>query len=83
MDVRERFHPVAMDADTEYPLTGIHMGGFLAKTNGTITVTEVDGTVLVDAVPVTAGIYTPIPCTFQNTGAVVTLAGGASGTLFI
>jgi hypothetical protein len=38
---------------------------------------------LVDAVPVTAGIYTPIPITVPATGFTVTLGGGASGTLMV
>jgi hypothetical protein len=38
----------------------------------------------VNAVPVTAGFYTPIPILFQQpAGFFVTLAGGASGTLFV
>jgi hypothetical protein len=68
------------------------MGGFLSKTSGTITVTSfsADGSTvvtLVDAVPLTAGIYTPIPMVFPagNAGinATVTLGGGASGTLMV
>lgn len=86
--VRESFNPVPMAADSSYDIKGSHMGGFLAKTSGTISVVSKDalGTndvTLVDAVPVTAGIYTPIPINFPAINGTVTLAGGASGTLMV
>lgn len=86
--VRERFNPVLMGANSSYRIDGPHMGGFLAKTSGTITVAGRDalGTsaaTFVDAIPVTAGIYTPIPLIFPAPGAQVTLGGGASGTLLV
>lgn len=82
--VRERYHPKPMTANSSAIIKGVHMGGFAAKTNGTITVTDNDGTVLVDAHPVTAGIYMPLPFVFSSSeGATVTLAGGASGTLAV
>jgi hypothetical protein len=86
--VRERFNPVPMAADSTYLIRGAHMGGFLAKTAGTITITtpSADGLTtitIVDAVPLTAGIYTPIPVMFPYRTATVTLAGGASGTLMV
>lgn len=86
--VRERFNPVPMAANATYEIKGPHMGGFLAWTGGTITITSKDalGTsdvTLVDALPLSAGIYTPIPIIFPATGATVTLGGGASGTLMV
>lgn len=86
--VREQFNPVPMAANAGYQIQGAHMGGFLAKTSGTITITSpsADGLstlTLVDAVPVTAGIYTPIPMMFPYRTAAVQLAGGASGTLMV
>lgn len=90
--VRERFNPVPMAADSSYSVRGQHISGFLAKTSGTITVVSrnalgtADVTV-VDAVPVTAGVYTPIPIIFpagnDAINGTVTLAGGASGTLLV
>lgn len=87
-NVRERFSPKPMGADTSIDIPGPYLGGFLAATSGTITVTSKDalGTsdvTLVNAVPVTAGIYTPIPLVVPATGYTVTLAGGASGTLMV
>jgi hypothetical protein len=63
---------------------GTHIAGFLAVTAGTLTVTDADGTVLVNALPVAAGgPFIRIPVMFNtSSGGKVTLAGGASGTLF-
>lgn len=87
--VRERFNPHPMGVDSSFTIRGSQMGGFLAKTAGTITVTSTttDGLnplTLVDAHPMLAGNYVPIPIMFPaNSGATVTLAGGASGTLMV
>lgn len=90
--VRESFRAVAIGVNGSLTLSGGHIGAFLAKVSGTISITITVGTssgasvvTIVDAVPVTAGIFTPIPATFQSVqdGCVVTLAGGAAGTLFI
>lgn len=89
MNVRERFNPVLMAANTAYVVRGPSMGGFLAKTSGTLTVTATGSqgngsTNFVDAVPVSAGVYLPIPLEFPaGAGGTITLAGGASGTLFV
>lgn len=80
-----------MAADTSITPAATGMGGFLAKTSGTITVTAPDGSsgssistiTIVDAVPVTEGVFTPIPLVFPQSGCTITLAGGASGTVFI
>jgi hypothetical protein len=87
--VRERFNPVPMAANSSYIVRGPHIGGFLAKTAGNITVSgfSADGSTavtFVDAVPLTAGFYTPIPLISPSPRSLtVTLAGGASGTLFV
>lgn len=57
------------------------IAGFLAVTSGTLTLTDNQGNTLIAAVPVTAGVYTPMPFFTGGVGATVTLAGGASGTL--
>lgn len=85
--VKELFAAAPMAANTSQYVTGHNIGGFLATVAGTLTVTMdpgVDGipTVLVNAVPLTAGIYTPIPIMF-NRPVTVLLAGGAAGTLMI
>jgi len=84
MNVRERFRPQPMGINGQYTIRGSNVGGFLATVAGTLTLTDPNGTVVVNAVPVTAGVYTPIPATFSSAeGASVQLAGGAAGTLFI
>lgn len=85
-NVREVFRPQPMGANALYQVAGSSMGGFLAKTAGTITITDsgANATILVDAVPVTAGFFTPIPILFTSAaGGAVQLAGGASGTLMV
>ena len=42
MQVRERFSPKLMAADSSLAITGPYLGGFLAKTSGTISVTAKD-----------------------------------------
>lgn len=82
--VREAFATRLMAANASLICGGAVLGGFLAKTSGAISVTDAANNLLVDAVPVTAGIYTPIPIQFQQAGGyTVALSGGASGTLFL
>lgn len=83
--ITERYKPVLMGVDTSYKVTSQGLGFFLAKTSGTISITNSIGTTLVDAVAVTAGVYLPLPILLMTpgngVGGTVTLAGGASGTL--
>ena len=58
----------------------IAIEGFLAVTSGTMTVSKRDGTVLINAFPVTGGQWYFMPFHVGHEGTVV-LAGGASGTL--
>lgn len=83
--VRESFAPHLIEANGSYQVRGAYIGGFLAKTSGTISITDTStGTLFVDAVPVTAGIYTPLPFNVTSiAGMLVQLAGGASGTLAV
>jgi hypothetical protein len=70
------------NASLELPASA-NLGGFLALTSGTITVVDSTGATVINGVPVTAGIYTPTPFMLSGGGlnSVVTLGGGASGTL--
>ena len=82
--IQERYTPVPMAANTTFTLSAIgNISGFLAVTSGTLTVVDSLGVTVVAAVPVTAGIYTPMPYRLAGGGGLptVTLAGGASGTL--
>jgi hypothetical protein len=79
--IQERYNPRVIGVNTTVTLTTQALGGFLVKTSGTITVVDAKGTTVVDAVPVTAGIYVPLPFYLQGNGGTFTTAGGASGTL--
>ena len=89
--VREGFKPYSIGTNGTLVTSSAYLGGFLAKTTGTITITILVGNhtglstvTILDAIPVTAGIYTPIPAYFvpvQN-GCTITLGAGAAGTLF-
>lgn len=79
--VQERFAPKVLGVNSTTIVQASSVGGFLAKTSGTITLTAFDGTVIVSAVPVTAGFFTPMPFFIGPNGYTVVLAGGASGTL--
>lgn len=88
MQTRNAFNPVPMAANALHNVTGSTIAGFLPTVSGTLTITgrSADGTgavTLVDAVPVTAGIYVDLPCALPSPGAAVQLAGGAKGTLFV
>jgi hypothetical protein len=80
-DVQERYTPIVVGVDSTITLHANNIGGFLAKTAGTVTVTAPDGTVIVNAVPVAAGGYTPLPFYLGRSGGTFTTAGGASGTV--
>ena len=63
---------------------GVTIAGFLCTVAGTLTITDADGTVLVNALPITAnGLFIRIPLLANTSaGCTVQLAGGAAGTLF-
>jgi len=80
--IKEHYTPKPMAANTSLKV-GVSIAGFLCTATGTLTVTDANGTVLVSAVPVTAGAFTRIPLFFQTgAGGTVSLAGNAAGTLF-
>lgn len=81
MDVQERFDPVVVGVNTTVTLNGDTIGGFLAATAGTVTVVDGAGTTIINAHPVAAGSYFPMPFNLQRAGGTFTTAGGASGTL--
>lgn len=80
---KEHYNPKPMAANASVDC-GISIAGFLCTVAGTLTVTDADGTALVNALPVTAnGLFIRIPLFFKtSSGNKVTLAGGAAGTLF-
>jgi hypothetical protein len=77
------YRPQPMGANGAYRVAGIHIFGFLGTIAGTITVTAADGTVLLNAMPVTTGINWLQILLPSSEGADVQLAGGAAGSLLI
>lgn len=80
---RIRYTGYALGVNGTFTLRNFSVGGFLCKAAGTITITDLNGNVVVDAVPVTAGQYVYIPLMLQTPGGTVTLASNAAGTLFV
>lgn len=56
---------------------------FLPVTAGFITITSSSGIVLLNLFPVSAGVWVPLDFYVGHNSAVVTLTGGASGTLVV
>lgn len=81
--VKEYYRPQAIAASQSYKVNGIHIAGFLPTVTGTMTITDVDGTVHVSALPVTAGIYVQIPLLFNTPNGGTVALTTAAGTLFI
>lgn len=82
MNYKEKYAPKAMAADSSTTIEGVQLGGFIATTGGTITIAN-NGVTYLNAHPVTAGQYLPLPMGFNVPGITVTLAGGASGCLLV
>lgn len=87
MRVLEYYNMHPMAANASYILTNGRIHGFLPTVTGTLTLTDGNGNVLINAVPVTAGIFLWIPGMWNiqdvKRDATLTLAGGAAGTLFL
>lgn len=85
MVYRERYTPLLIGVNSTVLLNVQSIGHMLPQTPGTITITRFndDGTttVIVNAVPVTAGVYLPLPYYLGKNGGSATTAAGASGTL--
>jgi len=80
---QERYHAVRLDANGSYTFsagTPTNTAGFLCTATGTLTATRASGAVVINAFPVTAGVYHPMPFHIGQ-GATISLAGGAAGTL--
>lgn len=80
---KEHYAAKAMGANSSLPC-GVTIAGFLCTVAGTLTITDADSTVLVNALPVDpARGFIRIPLLARTSGGcTVSLAGGAAGTLF-
>lgn len=83
MIYREQYTPILVGLNATVPFAAAATGGFLAKTAGTISITNSSGVLIVDTHPVSAGVYYPLPFFVGINGGTFTAAGGASGTLGI
>ena len=83
--VKLRYTPLLVGAGETVSITSDTVGGFLATATGTITITRNNDngttTVVVNAVPVTTGLWTEIPFYLGKNGGSVTSGAGAVGTL--
>lgn len=84
MYAMESYTPLAIaaDADVSISTQACYVGGFTCVVTGTLTLRRENaaGAIVVDALPVTAGNYHPLPYSMP-TGAFVELNGGAKGTI--
>ena len=82
---RERYTPTVVGVNASVAVTNNALGGFLCTTAGTITCTTTNdqgaAITIINAHPVTAGVYVPLPFRISANGGTFTTAGGASGTL--
>lgn len=84
MQVREQYKIVDVASNTsDIVFHGKLIGGFLAKTSGTITIKDHNDNTIIDAFPVTAGNSTPLPIIMPGQQGTITSAGGASGYLLV
>lgn len=85
MKSREGYRPQPLGVNATFTVKGQYLGGFLPTVSGTLSVVEnASGVTVVNAVPVTAGVFLRLALMFSNAeGGVVTLAGGAAGTLLL
>lgn len=85
--VRERYRPQLMLAGSSYRVTGSNLGGFIPTVDGSLTVTSADNQgvaiTLVDAVPVFAGSYLPLPLVSPFNQPMTVSLNAAAGTLLI
>lgn len=81
--VQESYSPIIFAANESkevIPSGGGTLGGFFCTINGSLTLRTLSatGTVIINAVAVTAGNYYPLPFAF-STAMWIVLAGGAAG----
>lgn len=83
MIVKERYNPNIMAANATFNIAGPSVGGFICTVSGSLSITDNVGKAILTAFPVSAGVFHPIPIFIGNNGGVITLSGGAAGTLLV
>lgn len=77
-----RYSAVVIGVSGTWTSDQIHgIGAFLPTATGTITIKDGNGNTVLNAFPVTVGTRVELTLYTQGNTAVVTLAGGAAGTL--
>ncbi len=77
--VKERYTIVTVGVNSTVTFQSDSIGGFLALTGGTVSIKDYSGNTVINAVPVIAGGWTPLPFFISSNGGQVITAGGASG----
>lgn len=77
-DIIERYTPAPLGANGTVALDGL--SGILVATAGNITLTHGSRGVMLNAMPVQAGVYYPMPFELGSGGSV-TATNGASGCI--
>lgn len=83
MITKEYNRPQVMGAGSTFRVNGINLAGFLCTVAGSMTITDQDGTILVNALPLTAGTFVRIPLLFNSPSGGTVALTTAAGTLFI
>lgn len=88
MQFRECYTPHPMAANASLTLDCTQVAAFICTVAGTLTIVDASGLTVLNAHPVTAGQYLPLPMSLMsrtggNNPSVFTLAGGAAGTLLV
>jgi len=79
---KEYYRAQPMGAGTSFKVGGVHMSGFLGTIAGTMTVTDDDGTVLIDTLPIAVG-FNRIPIMFNTPSGGTVALTTAAGTLLL
>ncbi len=81
----QRTKPVQVGVNATVAFQAQGLDGFIPYTSGTITVTSNLGLVIVNALPVMAGVPVALPFLFPDLsqGGTIATAGGASGILCV
>lgn len=82
MSFNYHYNPRPIGVNSTIKLANGKVGGFACTVSGTLTLKDGSGNTFLNAMPVTAGQWHPLPFVFTpGDQAVATTGGGASGTL--
>ena len=76
-------NPIVLGANGSATFTGSCFCRFACTIAGTLTVEDVNGTTILNAIPVTAGEVPEFYMYVQGRQGTITLAGGAAGTALV